>query len=361
MIEIAALILRVLGISCIFFAAYFLFANIILTTILFLSTGVWLIYEGDNIKHRRLRPLSTMALGSIALSWLLSSMLSLMFYWPDLRSILFAWNHYLGPVTFALFVATVPLFRSVGFCSYKVIGRLYSQAFAFVAIVFLHFNFKLWAQLINPLRWDGVYQNIDHLFFPVMVILENLRAAFALLPDLLRHPYHEVFVGMFIVSFSVHALKGHREILLRLVTTVATVLILGGLSYSIAPAWGPFIFAPGPDSVTSEIQSEMASFQHEFNRSDGAKYDPSKFIGALAAMPSLHLAHSFVFFLFGLRYARPLGFIYAPCCVFLAAEAVIGKWHYLIDLPAGIAIAFVSLKVSNWLHSKQFFAEVQKS
>jgi hypothetical protein len=227
--------------------------------------------------------------------------------------------------------------------------------------VFLHFNFKLWAQLINPLRWDGVYQSIDQIFSPALVILENLRAGFALLPDLLRHPYHEVFIGMFIVSFSVHALKGHREILLRLVTPVATVLILGGLAYSVAPAWGPFIFAPAPDAVTSEIQSEMASFQHEFNRSDGAEYDPSKFIGALAAMPSLHLAHSFVFFLFGLRYARPLGFVYAPCFVFLAAEAVIGKWHYLIDLPAGIAIAFISLKVSNWLHSKQGFVKLQKS
>jgi PAP2 superfamily len=353
MVQRTAFALQLLGILCILFGLYSIFAKIIPVTILFMSMGLWLAYEGRMMKHRLLSALSTVALISLTLSFLLSAAFSVVFYWPDFQSISFAWKHYLGPVTPALLVLAVPLLRSGGLWSFQALGYFYSQAFAFIVIIFLHFNFKLWAQLINPLRLDDFYQRIDILFSPVIAVFEYVRAIFAELPDLLKHPYHEVFVGMFIVSFAVHALRGQKEILFRLMTTIATVLVLGGLSYSIAPAWGPFLFASSPDPVTAEIQRDMAAFQETFNRSGGATYDASKFIAPLAAMPSLHLAHAFVFLLFGLRHVKLLGYTYLPCFIFLTTEAVVGKWHYLIDLPAGIGIAFLSLGISNWLNSRE--------
>jgi hypothetical protein len=83
----------------------------------------------------------------------------------------------------------------------------------------------------------------------------------------------------------------------------------------------------------------MASFQKSLRASHGGDYDSSYFVAALAAMPSLHLAHALVFLYFGLRYVRWLGFIYVVPVTFIAAEAVASRWHYLVDLPAGVAVA----------------------
>jgi membrane-associated phospholipid phosphatase len=59
----------------------------------------------------------------------------------------------------------------------------------------------------------------------------------------------------------------------------------------------------------------------------------------LAAMPSLHTGGAFLFLLFAWRHARVLVPVYAPLFAFIAIDAVASRWHYLVDLPAGIALA----------------------
>jgi hypothetical protein len=41
--------------------------------------------------------------------------------------------------------------------------------------------------------------------------------------------------------------------------------------------------------------------------------------------------------------------VYLPLVVYIFVAAVSTRWHYLIDLPAGLALAFVCVKLAEWL------------
>ena len=174
-------------------------------------------------------------------------------------------------------------------------------------IVYVHFNLKLWAQLINPVLFDDVYMAADERLRSLVHFASALAAGYRDRLTHFPHAYHEVFVAMFVVSFTVHGMQSDRRGFDRLLLAVSLVLIVGGLGYAIAPAWGPFVYEAGDNPERPPSQTTMASFQQSLRASHGGNYDSSYFVAALAAMPSLHLAHAVVFLYFALRYIRWLG------------------------------------------------------
>lgn len=298
-----------------------------------------------------LLPIEVIALISMLAAAIISLAFSQDLYWPNGESAQFAANHYLGPIIPALAVIALPFIGRKREYSHSSISRALRVILAFVVVVFLHFNFKLWAQLVNPVRFDLNYQHIDILFPQVIMACESVRTAFLnWLPFEMVHAYHDLFVAMFILSFLVHAALGQTEVANRLVTSVAAVLVLGGVAYMAAPAWGPFVYSQGVDPAATGIQRDMARFQAGLIDSAGSLYYGSQFTAALAAMPSLHAAHSAVFLYFAARHAPLLGVFYVPIFVFLCADAVASKWHYLVDIPAGLAVAAISIWFAYHLH-----------
>lgn len=78
----------------------------------------------------------------------------------------------------------------------------------------------------------------------------------------------------------------------------------------------------------------------------------------LAAMPSLHVAHAWVLLYYAWKHLRALGWLYLPCFLFLSSEAVVSRWHYLIDLVPGLIIAWISIRLANaWLASYAYKAK----
>ena len=65
-------------------------------------------------------------------------------------------------------------------------------------------------------------------------------------------------------------------------------------------------------------------------------------------MPSLHAGGSFLFLLYALRHAKPLRWPFAFLFLFIALDAVANRWHYAVDLPAGMALAFAA----TWLAAR---------
>jgi hypothetical protein len=154
---------------------------------------------------------------------------------------------------------------------------------------------------------------------------------------------------MFGISFFIHGIQNDSVGFDRLLVAVSSILVVGGLSYAIAPAWGPFTYGPGDNPEAAVTQRAMAAFQQEFRSSHGANYDPRHFVAALAAMPSLHLAHALAFLYFAWRHVPWLGIIYLLPVTFIASEAVAAGWHYLIDLPAGAAITAIGIMLAHRL------------
>jgi len=218
-----------------------------------------------------------------------------------------------------------------------------------ILTMYFHFNLKMWVPLINPVRFDDAYMATDRWLAPV---IDGLRALRGLAPaDWLWFDqlYQLGFVLMFVVSFAILAVSRDRHYP-HFVLGIMLVLIVGGLAYLIAPAVGPFLFEDGMNRAATEAQAGMWRVYGTVLR-EGAPWiaanGPEYFTGALAAMPSLHIAHAAVmtWYMHASRLAVRWPFLLI--LLFLVVESVVSRWHYLVDLPAGLLVAAAAILIAN--------------
>lgn len=300
---------------------------------------------------QKLLPLERISICSFAFAICVALFFQVNFYFPNGGSAAFALNHYI--IGFILASVTVLFFSLLNsrtkdnFSNINELFAILRNTIAFTSVVFLHFNFKLWAQLVNPLLFDDWYQASDQFIKPAHDAILYLNQAFSPLKLWLPNAYHDVFVFMFFTSFAVYGIfAAARSQLGKLTSAIALVLAVGGISYMVAPAKGPFIFSPS----ASFTQLVMSKFQVEFVKSGGAAYAGHHFISPLAAMPSLHCAHAFVLWFYARRHVRWLSYIYLPLLIFIITEAVASEWHYIIDLFFGLVVAYVSMYIAERMH-----------
>lgn len=297
---------------------------------------------------QKLLPIEQAAVFAAIAALLLARGFSLVLYFPDTHSSAFALEHYLAGILLSVMLLVFLHWRTNKSLPGAQLPQLGRQMLALTLIVFLHFNFKLWAQLVNPSRFDDLYLAIDQALPWLMQLIGFLNLGFTPLKTVLPDAYHDVFVAMFLATFlclaATHRLRAFEQSLLA----VAWVLILGGLAYLPAPALGPFLYDADLGSHASFIQQDMLGFMQSFLVSNGREYTGGNFIMPLAAMPSLHIAHAFILLYYAWKNLRWLGYAYLPMFLFLLSEAIASRWHYLIDLPAGLLIALLCIKVARW-------------
>ena len=252
----------------------------------------------------------------------------------------------------------IPLI-GVGICGGCVVAgggrsgtRLLSIALpCYAAVLLIHFNLKLWAPHINPVLYDDLYWRIDEQLHWLVELCMGTRRAL----DPVVAPgglfYLQSFILLFYTAFCYHAFRTPTK-LRQLTMSVILLQGLGGLSYLAFPALGPFLYEHGLNSSISDIQRDMLAFYQqsvEIGPSWLAQHGSEGLVKGLGAMPSLHAAGTFLFFLFAWKHARRLAFVYAPFIAYIFVAAVTTRWHYLIDLPAGLVLAFVSVKLAERL------------
>jgi membrane-associated phospholipid phosphatase len=72
--------------------------------------------------------------------------------------------------------------------------------------------------------------------------------------------------------------------------------------------------------------------------------------GPHGAFPSLHVGSSLLLCLYDFRRGDPLrGLIYVPLVAMIALATVALRYHYVVDLVAGSALALLSLSLAAWL------------
>ena len=221
----------------------------------------------------------------------------------------------------------------------------------FGIVVYVHFHLKMWVPLVNDRSFDATFFAIDESLRPVIEGMRTARAAISMMLPRTDVWYDLAFFAMFALAFWSHSL-GPRRWLFHNMVGITLVEVLGPLLYLAAPACGPFLFEIGDNARASLAQQEMYASYSALQ--DGGLtwmdvHGPAYFTAPLAAMPSLHLAAAFVLAYYAVR-AR---FWIAPFAVLVAAwialEAVVSRWHYLVDLPVGLLVAFIAIALANRL------------
>jgi len=128
------------------------------------------------------------------------------------------------------------------------------------------------------------------------------------------------------------------------------VSFLGLLGYVLVPAIGPVYTLHS--QYTVPLSTPLAVLNRQMEFMDFARIRRDVF-------PSLHVAISFVVWLYAWRNSKRLFWILSPFIVSLWISTVYLRYHYLIDCVAGFALAPLSYAAANWLFAR--FGEVRVS
>ncbi len=219
----------------------------------------------------------------------------------------------------------------------------------FVVTTYYHFNLKMWMPVINPHLFDAAYFAWDQRLHWLVEGMTNLRQGIAQFLPWADQWYQLAFVLMFVLSFCYFAV-GRDPHYPHFALGVLLVLSLGSLSYLIAPAVGPFLYETGVNARASEAQAGMwGAFQQVQNQGTGwiAAHGSAYFTGALAAMPSLHIAHAVVMTYYMTRSRSLLAPLFMLLTFWIVLESVASRWHYVIDAPFGLLLAGLVIWVVN--------------
>ena len=258
--------------------------------------------------------------------------------------------HYLYPL---LGVAVWGVFALIG--QRRQMAKTFFIALPCYAIVLIcHFNLKLWIGHINPLLWDEFYWQIDTVVRPLVDFAFAARIAISPLIGLDSNFYMVAFITMFYLSFCLHALRDAHQFR-TLFLGALFFQGLGAIAYLVMPALGPFLYEAGVEPVQTAAQQSMLG-AYRANMAGGADWiaanGSSHLTVGLAAMPSLHTGGSFLFLIFAWRYARVLVPLYVALFAFISVDAVASRWHYVIDLPIGMLLAWASAAIAERLNPR---------
>ncbi len=121
------------------------------------------------------------------------------------------------------------------------------------------------------------------------------------------------------------------------------VTFLGLLGYLLVPAIGPIYTLR--DQYTVPLSQPLAVFNQQVEFMDFARIRRDVF-------PSLHVALSFVVWLYAYRNSRRLFWILAPFLLSLWVSTIYLRYHYLVDDLAGLALAPSCFWMANCLFNR---------
>ena len=292
-------------------------------------------------------PEMVLAIGFFLTATLFAWGLNLDFAFPASGALEFTGMSYAVPLSL---IAVLGLFLVLTRQSMRLV--YYSTAgLAYGIIVITHFNVKMWMSVINPTLWDDLYWKTDQMVRPLINASFVVHNFVEMTLPMGEHLYLFAFLAMFAGSIIVHSMQ--RFIVFRkVIFTAMLVHVLGGLSYLVMPAVGPFIFEQGVNALETARQVHMYdSYKaliaggRPWISSQGSQF----MFAAVAAMPSLHVASSAVFVYYAWKHARWLGVLYLPLFVFIIFEAMATRWHYWIDVVAGLALTGLAIAITEAL------------
>jgi hypothetical protein len=232
--------------------------------------------------------------------------------------------------------------------------RAYALAFLPYGLVWLGFTLlrALADETPVPLRTEEVTRVERFLFFGATPTIW--------LQDRLFDPLHISFLdylttfthwSYFIVPHLVAILiwRSRPELFQRFMITMTLTMGIGLVIYFLSPAAPPWLTAD--KAPQQDIYRVMANVGRTLNSS---LYDRTYSVlgdpNAVAAMPSLHLAITFMLFLFALNYGRKIAAVALIYSLMMAFSLVYTGEHYVIDTLVGGAIAtYAYLYSGRWL------------
>ncbi len=229
----------------------------------------------------------------------------------------------------------------------KFLRYTYDLIFPLISILVLFDSLGWIVHYINPVDVDPRLIKIDYMLFNghPTVMLEKIMNPF--LTDVLQLAYSTYY--FLPITLGLALLKNNqREEFNRALFLILFCFYLSYIGYIIWPAIGPrFTLA---HLQTQELQGFLIAepIQNLLNKLEGVKRD---------AFPSGHTGIALTVLFLSYRFRRRLFWIFLPVVAALIFSTVYCRYHYVIDVIAGIGLAVVTVLLGEryyrWWENKQ--------
>jgi membrane-associated phospholipid phosphatase len=153
----------------------------------------------------------------------------------------------------------------------------------------------------------------------------------------LSYFYHLINIPL--IALFIYLWRGRRNFR-EMMCGIMVVSFFGLMGYLLVPAIGPLYTLR--NQYTVPLQQSIPLLNREVDFMDFARIRRDVF-------PSLHVAISFVAWLYAYRNSKKLFWIISPLMISLWISTVYLRYHYLIDVVAGLILAPLCFLLSNWL------------
>lgn len=209
----------------------------------------------------------------------------------------------------------------------------YDLVFPIICVIILFDSLEWVVHYVNPKDIDPLLVRLDYIIFGnhPTVMLEMIMNP--LLTDILQTAYSTyyflpVILGITLVS------DNQRKEFDRSLFLILFCFYLSYLGYIIWPALGPRFALAHLQTQRLEGLFMAEPMRNLLNRLEGIKRDafPSGHTGV--ALTVLYLAYS---------YKRTLFWIYLPVVILLLFSTVYCRYHYVVDVVAGVILAIAAI------------------
>ena len=209
------------------------------------------------------------------------------------------------------------------------------------ALPILFTEVKYIIHLVNPVDLDPMLSRIDYALFGVHPGVWLEQYVHPVLTTLLQICYLSYFPLILPVGLYFYFRK--REEFAPFITAVALMFFLTLLGYLAVPALGPRKYLAHLFTIPVEGLGGVQALISAMDQAEGISRD---------CFPSGHTAMAVLTILATWRHARFLFPAYLAVGSGLMLSAVYLRYHYVIDLPAGAAVAVFSLWAGRWINRR---------
>ncbi len=247
------------------------------------------------------------------------------------------WVFLIGLYVVLLSVQIVlPAQRSSG----KFVGVFHDIMFPAICIVAIFDSLEWVVHYVNPRDIDPLLIRIDYLIFGSHPTILLERIMHPVLTDILQIAYTSYYFIPLLYG-AILLWRGERDAFERSLFLIVFCFYLSYIGYILFPAVGPRFTID--HLQTKELQGFLIAepIQQLLNRLEGIKRD---------AFPSGHTAVAVVVLYCAYFFDRRFFRICLPVVMALIFSTVYCRYHYVIDVVAGLALAVFSVVSGEWYY-----------
>lgn len=215
--------------------------------------------------------------------------------------------------------------------------------FPFLLILLMYYS--LWGDathLLVPKDRDAELIALDQKLFGFQASVAMQRFISPALTAWMEFAYTFHILNIPIVACFVY-LRRPRARYREMMAGVLVVTFFGLIGYLLVPAVGPMYTLR--DQYVVPLAAPLAMVNRQMEFMDYARIQRDVF-------PSLHVGITFVVWLYAYRNSRRLFWILSPIILSLFVSTVYLRFHYLIDVVAGLILAPLCYLLANWLFKR---------